>query len=211
MMMQDYTELLMDNLGEMFEYALNDCGYDQDYFINMFLNSKVCEGIENKSPQYLYGKTGIEYVLDILNPENIQKPLLHLHDRSVEYWAGWILMYLHIKTNLKFKDLSKYGYDFKKITSLYIYHEASEDKFVEDAIKNIKEKIMDMPTNLKLQRTYMNYTQEELALHSGVSYRMIKAYEQRKNDINKAETYTLLKLSKALMCNIEDLVEPVFE
>ena len=32
-------------------------------------------------------------------------------------------------------------------------------------------------------------------------------YEQRNNDINKAQVDILLKLSKTLGCNIEDLLE----
>ena len=32
-------------------------------------------------------------------------------------------------------------------------------------------------------------------------------YEQKRNDINKAQAETLLKLSKVLGCNIEDLME----
>ena len=32
-------------------------------------------------------------------------------------------------------------------------------------------------------------------------------YEQRRNDINKAQADTLLKLSKTLHCKIEDLFE----
>lgn len=52
-----------------------------------------------------------------------------------------------------------------------------------------------------------NLTQSELAKISGVSLRAIKAYEQGKLDISKAQGGTLYKLSKALDCAIEDLIK----
>lgn len=46
---------------------------------------------------------------------------------------------------------------------------------------------------------------EEVA--SGVSLRSIQMYEQRKNDIDKAQGQTLYKLAATLGCTIEDLLE----
>lgn len=37
--------------------------------------------------------------------------------------------------------------------------------------------------------------------------RSIQMYEQRRNDINKAQVETLYKLARVLGCNIEDLLE----
>ena len=51
-------------------------------------------------------------------------------------------------------------------------------------------------------------TQKELSEASGVKLRMIQLYEQRENDINKARAGTLYDLSKALGCDMEDLMEP---
>ena len=50
-------------------------------------------------------------------------------------------------------------------------------------------------------------TQSELAKKSGVSLRSIQMYEQRKNDIDKAQGHTLYKLSVALGCDMGDLLE----
>jgi len=36
---------------------------------------------------------------------------------------------------------------------------------------------------------------------------MIQLYEQRQNDINKAQAGTLLNLTKALGCEMQDLME----
>ena len=47
----------------------------------------------------------------------------------------------------------------------------------------------------------------ELAKKSGVSLRSIQMYEQRKNDIDKAQVHTLYKLDATLSCGIGDLLE----
>lgn len=50
-------------------------------------------------------------------------------------------------------------------------------------------------------------SQRELADLSGVSLRSIQQYEQRTKDINKTVTESLLALSRALGCRMEDLME----
>ena len=41
----------------------------------------------------------------------------------------------------------------------------------------------------------------------GVSLRMIQLYEQKQNDINKAQVNVVLSLAKVLGCDVEDLLE----
>ena len=62
---------------------------------------------------------------------------------------------------------------------------------------------------MKELRTFANLSQSELAQQAGVSVRTIQQYEQRRKDINKAQTETLLKIARALVCTVEDLVEKV--
>ena len=50
-------------------------------------------------------------------------------------------------------------------------------------------------------------SQAQLAELSGVAKRSIQLYEQRVNDIDKAQSQTLYKLSRVLGCAIEDLLE----
>lgn len=42
---------------------------------------------------------------------------------------------------------------------------------------------------------------------SGVKLRSIQMYEQKSNDIDKAQARTLYKISRVLGCNIEDILE----
>lgn len=62
-------------------------------------------------------------------------------------------------------------------------------------------------SNLKKIRDATGLSQSKLAEASGVSPRMIQYYEQGVKDINKAQAITLYKISQALNCKIEDLLE----
>lgn len=62
-------------------------------------------------------------------------------------------------------------------------------------------------TNLKRIRIAAGLSQSQLATRSLVSIRNIQMYEQRQNNINKAQGDILLRLSKTLGCKIEDLFE----
>ena len=64
-------------------------------------------------------------------------------------------------------------------------------------------------TNLKAMRTLAGLSQSELAGQADVPVRTIQQYEQRQKDINKAQAETLLRLARALNCNVEDLMEKV--
>lgn len=54
-------------------------------------------------------------------------------------------------------------------------------------------------------------SQAELAKISGVSLRSIQMYEQRVNDIDKAQAQTVYKLSRVIGCVMEDLLEKPME
>ena len=62
-------------------------------------------------------------------------------------------------------------------------------------------------TELKRARMSINITQEELSKKSGVSLRSIQMYEERNRNINRASFETLYRLSKALYCRPENLME----
>lgn len=50
-------------------------------------------------------------------------------------------------------------------------------------------------------------SQSQLAKASGVGVRSIQLYEQRQKDINKAQGIALYRLSRALRCTMEQLLE----
>ncbi len=60
-------------------------------------------------------------------------------------------------------------------------------------------------SKLKTLRKHCGLTQEELAHESGVSLITIRAYERKSKDTNKAQLDIVLRLAKALRCNITEL------
>ena len=69
------------------------------------------------------------------------------------------------------------------------------------AVKGLKE------TRLQKMRYKRKMTQTELSEKSGVTLRMIAAYEQQTKPIEGARIDTLCDLSAALDCGIEDILE----
>lgn len=60
---------------------------------------------------------------------------------------------------------------------------------------------------LKEYRIKANLSQSELAHITGLNLRMIQFYEQGKKNINHAHAESIFKLSKALSCSMDDLLE----
>lgn len=65
--------------------------------------------------------------------------------------------------------------------------------------------------NKKSIRKSRDLSHSELAAQSGVNLRSIQIYEQKVNNINKAQVQTLYKLSRILGCSVEDLLENLME
>lgn len=83
-------------------------------------------------------------------------------------------------------------------------HEADITKFFDIANTYFDNKEI---SNLKIVRQSSGLSQSKRANLADVKLRSIQMYEQRKNDINKAQGETLYKLAKVLGCNIEDLLD----
>jgi len=121
------------------------------------------------------------------------------------YWAGWILAQYQNYKCIPFHILNK-KFPIYKVLALYqTLHEADITKFFEIADEYCG--IIGEETNLKRIRTISGLSQSQLAKKSEVSIRNIQMYEQRQNEINKAQVDILFRLSKTLGCNIEDLLE----
>lgn len=85
-------------------------------------------------------------------------------------------------------------------------HEADLSKFVSVADGIIEKSKNEDISSLKKIRKAKGITQKELAELSCSSLRMIQLYEQKQQDISKAETQTLLNISKVLGCSVNDLL-----
>lgn len=62
-------------------------------------------------------------------------------------------------------------------------------------------------SKLQEKRTAAGLTRQKLSEQSGVNVRLIERYEQGERDVNGAKLKTLLKLCKALGCELKDIVD----
>ncbi|MFR1808019.1 MAG: helix-turn-helix domain-containing protein [Pygmaiobacter massiliensis] len=207
---ESYLNDAMQNLGDMLDYALMDCGYAPDKFFSWFIISGIATKIEHGNPKYITGMSGVELAREVVFLTTDSYPT---EERVIkdfagrEYWAGRILAYYQWYSGLKFSDMVENGLSLSVVLSLYILHEADQSKFVDTANESINRHKLEKPSNLTTIRKARGFTQGQLAQQSGVALRMIQLYEQRQNDINKAQAGTLLSLAKVLGCEMEDLME----
>ena len=214
MTMNAYSELYLDdamqNLGDMVDYAVCDLGFEPDEFFGWFISSGISSRFEKGNPKYVGGMSGYELAEAVLRETNVsyeKKEPSYSDFKGREYWAGWILAYYQWITNQRFEDIVKDGLTLSTVFSMYILHEADVSKFVEAANEVIARNKENRKSKLSEVRKARGFTQQQLSDASGVSLRMIQLYEQRQNDINKAQVNIVLNLAKALGCEIEDIME----
>lgn len=207
-----YLEDVADNLGSMLEYAVG-CELNPIVVWEMFVSSKVAMEIESGNPKYIAGYSARDYLAIVMNTSPVYDITLsdtvmsgkYRIENDMYYWAGSSIARLQYESGLPFYNINKY-FPLDDVLSLYpTLHEADIRKFIDIAQSRIKKEKPD--TNLKIIRRASGLTQQQLAEQSQVELRSIQMYEQRRNDINKAQVDTLFKLAKALGCQMEDLME----
>jgi transcriptional regulator with XRE-family HTH domain len=90
---------------------------------------------------------------------------------------------------------------------MYIHHEADNSKFVESADAIIRRNKEARKSKLHAIRKARGFTQQQLSDASGVALRMVQLYEQKQNDLSKAQVNVVISLAKALGCEVEDLID----
>lgn len=203
-----YLDDAMDCLGEAFDYAVNACDLDPDFFLSLFIASGYAARFEVGEPSLVTGMSGTELTVNVL-AETLGSADLPAnrsdYSLSPEYWAGWILAYCAWKTERPFKDIRRYMSMRELIRLYHPLHEADEERFVEEFEERVRR--ADRPTRLQELRKSSGMSQRELSERSDVNLRTLQQYESRAKDINKAAGRTLLALSRALNCRMEDLLE----
>lgn len=214
MMMRAYSESYLDdamqNMGDMIEYALCDCGFEPDEFFGYFLTSGIAAKFENGNPKYVVGMSGVELAETVLRECNVQHRLVvasHPDYKGREYWAGWIVAYYQWYTSKRFADIVSGGLALSTILDMYILHEADESKFVQSANEILERNSFGHKSKLQTIRKARGFTQQQLSEASGVTLRMVQLYEQKQNDLSKAQVNVVISLAKALGCSIEDIIE----
>ena len=201
-----YLNKAAHTVGNMLHDAVIEFDFEGNTFLQLFIQSDIASEIESGNPKYVAGKSGAELFADVIertSGKSVNIVPVECYERSDVYWIGWMLTHYQWYSGRSFRDiLETIPYD--ELLGLYgTLHEADINKSydVMDAHFSKSE------SNLKKVRKNCSLTQEELAEQSGVSLNTIRAYERKGKDINKAQADILLRLTKALRCNMEDLLD----
>lgn len=207
---KSYLSNAQKNLACMLDYLVNELDNPLEDAWKWFLGSKVAIQFEQGDCSVLAGKSGIELAYVVLEDAGKERPdtIQGLpYNRSQEYWTGWALAYYQWETGLPFSEIEE-AIPVQEICMLYEpYHEMDIRQLVDRLNELYHEANPDI--RLKTARAMAGLSQSELAEMSGVSVRTIQQYEQRQKSINRAKSETLLRLARALCCDMEDLMEMV--
>lgn len=205
-----YLSCAQKNLACMVDYLVNSLNQSLYDAWHWFLTSHLCVGFEKGDCSIVAGKSGIELaymVLEEVHKTDLITSPTFSYDRSPEYWVGWSLAYYQWATSLRFYDIEK-AIPITEILGMYTpYHEMDIQQFVDKMNELYRRNKPE--TNLKTLRKGVGLSQSQLARQSNVPLRTIQQYEQRQKNINKAQVETLLRLSRVLFCDIEDIIEKV--
>ena len=193
-------------VGNMLHDAVYEFNIDGADFLNRFIQSDVAEQFENGNPKYIAGKSGLELFIEVMEKTTGKKESVELvesFDRSDVYWVGWMLTHYQWYSGRTFKSILD-TIPFNELLGLYgTLHEADINKSYEVLDEHFKRS----ESKLKRIRKQCSMTQEALADESGVSLNTIRAYERKSKDLNKAQFDIIMKLAKALKCEVSDLIE----
>lgn len=197
-----YLSDAMDNIGIMFDCAVNCLGCSAEEFLFRLAASGIGDRLSRGDIDLIAGKSGTELALLVFRITGSDIP--HTEDitvsiSSAEYWAGSMLTYYQWKSGYSFGELASLGLDFKIVRTMFNpMHEADISAFERAADMVMNSKKTKQSNWLKPARRRCGFTQEELAEISGVPIRLIRAYEQGTIDTGKAEYDTIIKLKRCL-------------
>ena len=210
-MIYAYDELYLKNaqyvFGNMLDWAVYCARVNLEDFYEKFLCSEIASSFEQGVPKVIAGSSGEELARDILHDYSTGvDDSSHTGDgRSPEFWTGYSVAYYQWFTAMQFSRIEQIA-DIASIRDMYHpYHEMDIRQFV-DRMEELRHR-RDLVTRLKYYRTKLGMSQSELARICDIPLKTIQNYEQRQKDINKAQFDYILRLSRALHCRAEDLVD----
>ncbi len=210
MMTNAYSQLYLNKasraVGNMLHDAVLEFGIDGTDFLKRFIQSDVAEQFESGNPKYIAGKSGLELFLEVMEKTTgnvYNADLIESYDRSPVYWVGWMLTHYQWYSGRTFKSILD-TIPYNELIGLYgTLHEAD----IQKSYEVLDAHFAKSESKLKLVRKHCGLTQEALANESGVSLNTIRAYERKSKNLNKAQFEIVMKLAKALKCDVLELLE----
>lgn len=205
-----YSQLYLSKasraIGNMLHDAVIEFGMNGEDFLKRFIQSNVAEEIESGNPKYIAGKSGLELFLEVMEKTTgitYDAKLIESYERTPVYWVGWMLTHYQWYSGYTFKSIIN-AVPYNELLGLYgTLHEADIQKSYEVLDTHLGRN----ESKLKTTRKHCGLTQEDLANESRVSLNTIRAYERKSKDINKAQSDIVLRLARALKCNMTDLLD----
>lgn len=205
---ESYLNDAKDTLSQCFDYLINDCDISPDWAATLFLSSGYAAQFECGNPAVLSGMSGVELAKAIVQKTYKNKPLPERKfgaGLSAAYWTGWALAEFQWFSGRRFQDIFEHM-KLSEILLMYpVYHEMDIQQFLNAMEERCSQSFLE--TKLKRLRESRGLSQADLAKQSGVKLRSIQLYEQRVNDIDKAQAQTVYKLARVIGCRSEDLLE----
>lgn len=204
-----YLQDAMKNIAVMMHCGVHDYGMTAKRFYSLFISSGIADQISNGNPLYLAGKSGVELAHEVVVQAGVKLSVHNggIYTISPEYWAGWSLAYYQWRSCKSFEYINTHGLDIDKVIAMYNpLHEADLEKFAEVADGIIQKFKEDSPSPIKIARRNMGITQKELAEATGISLRMIRAYEQKTQDLSTASVSAAMSLARVLCQKLDSLL-----
>lgn len=207
---EDYLPWAQRIMGDAVDFAVMTLGLEPDAFGRALAVAQVSKQFAAGNPKYVAGMNGCELarqaLMETRTPFVDTDDIMYL-DKSPEYWAGWALAFFQWHSGLSFSEILGFV-PLEEIIRMYpLYHEMDIMQFVDRMSEELR--AANPKTRLRTRREAAGLSQSRLAFDSGVPLRQIQLFEQRQRDINKTSGETLLRLSKALCCRMESLMEPL--
>ena len=196
---EECSAIIQHKVAEMFELAAVVKYLDVDVFADHFVNSEISSAFETMDPVFVLGKSSNELLGLILNEPPTGELLNEF--ASPEYWVGWVLGFAQIHLQKSYRTLIKVFPCSRLLENYFPYHEMD----INQIIDVYKEKLAKY-SPLKEARERIGLSQSELSLLADVPIRNIRAYEQNKLDIRKAQADTVLALARALRVTVDYLI-----
>ena len=203
---ETYLSGVMHTMAALLDYAVNVKQQNIDIFFRRFITQGFALQLEQSNPVAITGRSCAELyqmiAVDYTTPVCQYLP----SDRSPEYWTGWALAYYQWYTCRTFSEIIAVV-PVSAMRNWYdTLHEADLMRFVD----TLEAQLMPRSTNLEILRKRAGLSQAQLAAMSGVSSSSIRKFEQRQNDISRAQFNTLNALAQVLNCGVYDLMDSNF-
>ena len=219
-MIHAYDEMYLANarkiMAGMLDYAVHHYRMKLVDYYELFRASSVSRRFASGDCAVIAGRSGAELAAMVL--EECGADILmkargadeagagSSDGRSIEYWTGWALAYYQWRSGLSFDRIERFV-PIDEIRNMYMpYHEMDILRFCDEMTKRITDK-QSAKTRLRYYRDRIGMSQSQLANAADIPVRTIQQYEQKQKNINRASGEYLLRLSQALHCSQQDLME----